>query len=123
MTIQRPIIADDIYDQQVRIALSETSDWNAQLRAAQILAGSPDWTHANLARHLREAHALHMHGLLRANIDPQGRRARSDMVDGWKAQAARPRPSLRLDDVALIGGALFAVGMIALVFAKAWGWV
>lgn len=83
-------ITDTVFDRAMRIALSAENDWGKQLAAARTLAESPDWKHQNLARHIRDAHALHEAGLLQPV--PVIHRDKSDMVDAWKGQAVAVTP-------------------------------
>jgi hypothetical protein len=63
-------LSANIYDRAMRIALSADNDWGRQLAAARTLSESPDSRHQNLARHIRDAHALYEAGLLNpANQD------------------------------------------------------
>jgi hypothetical protein len=114
-------IRSSIYDEAMRIALSAGDDWPRQLAAAQTLSQSPDWTHTRTARHIREAYSLHLANVVQA--DPI-HRAKSDMVDRWKASALAAETPM---DVArrfahrwpevLIWGAL---GALALLWATGW---
>ena len=74
-------IRSDVYEDALRVALSAENDWGKQLQAAQVLAGSPDWKHVNLARHIRDAHALHEVGLLRPAGQP-------GLIRGWLIDVA-----------------------------------
>ena len=86
-------IRSSIYDEAMRIALSAGDDWPRQLAAAQTLSQSPDWTHTRTARHIREAYSLHLANVVQA--DPI-HRAKSDMVDRWKASAIADDTPLRV---------------------------
>lgn len=83
-------IRPDVYDLAMRVALSADDDWGRKLAAARTLADSPEWRHQNLARHIREAHALHLVGLLRP-VDPV-HRDRADLRDMWR-EAAMETPA------------------------------
>lgn len=74
-----------IYSEARKAALSAGADWPRLLGAAQTLSQSPDWTDVRLARHIREAHSLHLAGLLKP-VDPR-HRDRADLIDLWKASA------------------------------------
>lgn len=81
---------DTIYAEARKVALSAGADWPRVLGAAATLSHSPDWTDMQLARHIYQAHSLHLAGLLRP-VNPR-HRDRSDMVDGWREAVLEPEP-------------------------------
>ncbi|MGL4527531.1 MAG: hypothetical protein ACRCUC_11175 [Aestuariivirga sp.] len=77
-------IRPSIYDEAYRGALSAGANWPLMLGYAQTLSQSPNWTHTNLAKHIRAAASLRLAGVTQA--DPI-HRDRSDMVDSWREAA------------------------------------
>lgn len=75
----------DAYDVAMRDALSAGLDWNRSLRAAQVLARSPNPTHRTLAEHVRASHSLHEAGLLKP-VNPI-HRDKADVRDAWREAA------------------------------------
>jgi len=87
------------YDAARKGLLSAGNDWPAMLGYAQTLSESPRWTDTELARHTRQAHALHLRNVAETPADV----ARS-FAHRW--------PEV------LIGGAFGAVVLLAVT-----GWI
>ena len=109
-------IRSTIYEDAMRVALSAGTDWDKQLRAAQVLDQSPDWKHVNLARHIRAAHSLHQAGLLKP-VDPLPRE-KSDLRDRWREEAQETAVAVALRHAdrwpeIVAGGALVALALLA----------
>lgn len=57
------------FDAAKKGLLSAGNDWPAMLGYAQTLSESPRWTDTELARHTRQAHALHLRNVAETPAD------------------------------------------------------
>jgi hypothetical protein len=91
------------FDAAKKGLLSAGNDWPAMLGYAQTLSESPRWTDTELARHTRQAHALHLRNEAQLAAETPADVARS-FAHRWQE--------------VLIGGAFGAVVLLAVT-----GWI
>lgn len=110
-------IRPDPYLPIMQKALDAGDDWPRKLRCAQVLAtaeGPENARYRSLAWHIHDAYELHLAGLLKPAPQPK--------TLPPLAPPARPKTTLRLDDLAVICGGAFVVVMIVTALFAPWIW-